>query len=145
MLTYAAEPGGHLQWNEADLNDFIQTAAAPDVARSNVETLFKRVRDTFEGSNGFDAGWVRNLGSILRAHPDVGTVLADEFHVVADGLATPASLMVLSTVQEVLSRFLPDLVQYLDLQGLSERAGAGIQAGMSARLGQVVVVAQKRR
>lgn len=140
------EPGGYLQWNEANPGDLTQAAAAPDVSGSNVEALFRCIRDALEArSGGFDAGWVRNLGSILGSHAGVEAVLADELHTVADELAVPASFVCLSTAQEIVSRFPRKMVEDLGIQGMFEKAGAEIQAGMSVRLNQVVVVAQKRQ
>lgn len=65
------------------------------------------------------------------------------FHPVAGAPATPASIISLSTAREIISKLPPKIVEELDLTGPFERAGAEVQAGMSVRLNQVVVVLKR--
>lgn len=119
-------------------------AAAADVPRSNVETLYKRIREAVEARSGLDVKWVRRLSSVIKAHPDVETIIADEVCPVPDELATPASLAHLLSLGEIIDKLPQDVVKELDLTGLYQRAAIEMQAGMSVRMGQVVVVARKR-
>lgn len=142
------KPGGYIQWNEADVARLPRVAAAPDVPRDSFDAFYDGISAAVASSGRrVDFGWIRHLPRIVASHAAVDAVVAAELLEVPDDLAQPATQVHLLSFGEMLASGQLDAatVRALGLRRLYYEAMDDVQCGMSVRMGQVVVVARKKR
>lgn len=154
-----AEPGGYIQWDEADLGGIYLKSPTKDISYAALEEVKNKVHSVLLASKGTNfrylapnrsfflseklmkSSWVRELCRVF--HKRQLTVVDDKFLPIEDDIAVPWSLQHLMSIVEFIQTVDRPVGSAVDWWELYHRVTQDIRNGASIRMSMVSILGQK--